>query len=557
MQLYTKILLGMLLGVVLGFLVGPNSPLLPQDGVRLLPKTAIVAAPEDASAPAPMSSGVRSATILEQRRVGPEEEWLQVEWRLTSRQLLKLERDREDGAAETALDPNARHVGWVRRVEPSVTTYSRIGQTLVDSTEWLGRLFLAMIRMVVVPLVFFSLTVGVASLGDLRKLGRLGGRTIGLFFGTTFVALVLGLGLANVFRPGSFMSPDDRARLLASYAGDATAKISDAAEAPTLVDQLIGIVPSNPIGALAAGDMLQIIFFAVMFGVALTMLDARRSKPVVQLLDNCNEAMVMLVHVAMMLAPVGVAALLFKVVGSTGLSVLMALLAYSGLVLLGLLLHLTLTYGGLVTFLARLPFIGFLRALRPALMLAFSTSSSSATLPITKECVEENIGVSNEISSFVLPLGATVNMDGTALYQGIAALFIAQIYTMDLSVADQLSIVVSATLASVGAAGVPGAGMITLAMVLTAVGVPLEGLALVLGVDRLLDMFRTATNVTGDATATVVMARLEGDTLQLLDPSEDRARPDRGFEGRLDRGAAPVRPDELDREPHDVAERAP
>ncbi|MCA9716870.1 MAG: dicarboxylate/amino acid:cation symporter, partial [Myxococcales bacterium] len=290
----------------------------------------------------------------------------------------------------------------------------------------------------------------------------------------------------------------------------------------------------------------QIIFFAVMFGVALTMLDARRSKPVVQLLDNCNEAMVMLVHVAMALAPVGVAALLFKVVGSTGLSVLLALLAYSGLVLLGLLLHLTLTYGGLVTLVARLPMLGFLRAMRPALMLAFSTSSSSATLPITKECVEENIGVSNEISSFVLPLGATVNMDGTALYQGVAALFIAQIYAMDLTLGDQLSIVVSATLASVGAAGVPGAGMITLAMVLTAVGVPLEGLALVLGVDRLLDMFRTATNVVGDATASVVMARLEGEPMRLLEPGEDRANPRRGFEGRLDHDARAVHPDDFE-----------
>ena len=335
-----------------------------------------------------------------------------------------------------------------------MTTYSQLGQTLVDSTEWLGLLFLALIRMVVVPLVFFSLTVGVASLGDLRKLGRLGGRTIGLFFSTTIVSLIIGLGLANVFRPGAAMDAGDRARLLASYAGAASDKIDDAAAAPGMLEQLIGIVPSNPIGALADGDMLQIIFFAVMFGVALTMLDARRSKPVVQLLDNCNEAMVMLVHVAMALAPVGVAALLFKVVGSTGLSVLLALLAYSGLVLLGLLLHLTLTYGGLVTLVARLPMLGFLRAMRPALMLAFSTSSSSATLPITKECVEENIGVSNEISSFVLPLGATVNMDGTALYQGVAALFIAQIYAMDLTLGDQLSIVVSATLASVGLARV-------------------------------------------------------------------------------------------------------
>ena len=213
---------------------------------------------------------------------------------------------------------------------------------------------------------------------------------------------------------------------------------------------------------------------------------------------------------------------------------------------MGLLIHLAVTYGTVVTFGARLSYPRFLLAMRPAIMLAFSTSSSSATLPVTKECVEDNIGASPEISSFVLPLGATVNMDGTALYQGVAAIFIAQIYGMDLTIADQLTIVTSATLASVGAAGVPGAGMITLAMVLTAIGVPTEGLALVLGVDRLLDMFRTATNVVGDSTATVWMARLEGNDLQFLDPGADRADPKHGFEGRLEGGPHPVRPEDAE-----------
>jgi Na+/H+-dicarboxylate symporter len=292
--------------------------------------------------------------------------------------------------------------------------------------------------------------------------------------------------------------------------------------------------------------MLQIIFFALMLGIALTFMSARKSKPVVDLFDRLNEAMVMLVHIVMKLAPYGVAALLFKVIGSTGATVLLALSVYGLVVLAGLALHLTLTYGTVVRFGAGLPFWSFLKAIRPAQMLGFSTSSSSATLPVTKECAEDNLGVSPEVSSFVLPLGATINMDGTALYQGVAAIFIAQMYDMQLGFVDQVTIIVSATLASVGAAGVPGAGMITLAMVLTAVGVPTEGIALVLGVDRLLDMFRTATNLTGDSTCAVLMAKLEGEKLHILSEEEDEADPRHGFEKRLAGGpkAVHAEPDE-------------
>jgi Na+/H+-dicarboxylate symporter len=228
-----------------------------------------------------------------------------------------------------------------------------------------------------------------------------------------------------------------------------------------------------------------------------------------------NEAFVVMVHLAMLLAPFGVAALLFKVVGTTGLSVLAALSAYCLVVSVGLLVQLFVVYGGIVQLVGRVSFVRFLRALRPALLMAFSTSSSSATLPVSMQAVEENLGVSKQITSFVLPLGATVNMDGTALYQGVATVFVAQIYGIELTVAQQLTVVVMATLASVGAAGVPGAGMITLTMVLTAVGVPVEGLALVLGVDRLLDMLRTTVNVVGDCVAAVVLARLEGEPLRI------------------------------------------
>ena len=421
---------------------------------------------------------------------------------------------------------------------------AQLGEQLILWTEWIGLLFLRLIKMVVVPLVFFSLVVGVASLGDFRKLGRIGGRTIGYFMGTTVAALIIGLTLANLVGPGKLVGQEDRELLLASYQDSAASKIESAANAPGLIEQLVGMVPTNPLTALASGNMLQIITFALLLGVALTFMPGERSKPVVDLFDRLNDAMIILVHMAMALAPYGVAALLFKVVGTTGISVLFALGAYTMVVVVGLVAHLFLVYGSVVRFAVKLPFLGFLGALREPLLVAFSTSSSSATLPVTKEACEQNIRVSPQMTSFVLPLGATVNMDGTALYQGVAAVFIAQIYGMDLTLGDQAQVVLSATLASIGAAGVPGAGMITLVLVLTAIGVPAEGVALILGVDRLLDMFRTMVNVTGDSTATALMASLEGENLRILSDAEDQADPDHGFEGRLDREpkAVPTEP---------------
>ena len=538
MQLYTKILIGMAVGVVLGIFLGPASFLLPASGVQRSADARVVSTP-GGEEEVVLARGMDNARIVEVRDGA--EAWLQIEWTLRARDLLKL----QEGGGKVAGTARAgqKVQGWVLESFPEVRRYSPLGQTMVDLVEWVGRLFLALIKMVVVPLVFCSLVVGVASLGDFRKLGRLGGRTVLYFTATTVLALVVGMGLANIIKPGHMMSEEDRTVLLASYSGEATDTVKDAAEAPSVVDQIISIVPENPLAALAKGEMLQIIFFAIMLGIALTLMPGRRSQLVVNLLDRLNDAMVMLVHVVMKLAPYGVAALLFKVVGTTGTSVLLALGAYGAVVLAGLAVHLLLVYGTVVKFGARLPLAGFLRALRPAQLLAFSTSSSSATLPVTKECCEENVGVSPEVSSFVLPLGATVNMDGTALYQGVAALFIAQIYGMDLGLAEQVTVVVSATLASVGAAGVPGAGMVTLAMVLTQIGVPTEGLALILGLDRLLDMFRSSVNVTGDASATAFMARLEGEKLTLLSPESDALDPDHGFERDVGKGEHPVKPE--------------
>jgi Na+/H+-dicarboxylate symporter len=520
MQLYTKILIGMALGVVLGFLIGPNSSLLPQGGVILGGKAQIVTA-EQGTEVVPQAMGIGRAKLLEQKG-----EWMHIEWSLKAKDVVKLEAKGIKG------EKGQKFTGWVVENPANARPYSLIGQSLVDGTEWLGRLFLAMIKMVVVPLVFFSLILGIASLGDFRKLGRMGGITLGFFTATTSFALTIGLILTNLIKPGNLMSEADRAMLLGSF--DSSNVTSAAADSPSLVDQIVAIVPSNPFNALANADMLQAIFFATMVGIALTLLDQTKSRLAIDLCDAVNEAMVVLVHIAMKLAPIGVAALLFQVVGTTGLSVLVALAAYGGVVLLGLLGHICLVYLPVVKFGAKLPFIPFLGAIRAALILAFSTSSSSATLPVTMRAVEDNLDVTNEVSSFVLPIGATVNMDGTALYQGVAAIFIAQIYGIDLTFGDQATIVVSATMASIGAAGVPGAGMLTLAMVLAAVGVPVQGVALVIGVDRVLDMFRTATNVIGDSTATVLVARIQGDDLKIVSPDEDAADPKHGIEGVLD-----------------------
>jgi Na+/H+-dicarboxylate symporter len=486
-KLYTKILIGMLIGLLAGVLVGPQGAVVPRDVLYVGTQVIMTSDAPDA-APAPHCEDV------ERTRVQREE-------------------------SKGAFVESEACKGWVPLDGKDVTQRraSSIGESLVASTYWVGRLFLALLKMIVVPLVFCSLTLGVSSLGDPAKLGRLGARTLGMFLCTTVAALIIGVSLANLIGPGHYLDAADRARLLATFGADAAGKAAKATTSTGGWDQLIALVPTNPAAAIASDpvQMLPIIAFAILFGVALTRIDAAPRDAVRGVLRGIDDAMVVLVDAIMFLAPYGVAALLFKVAGTTGATVLTALLVYSLVVVLGLLTHLTLVYGGLLRFVARLPMLPFLQALRPALLTAFSTSSSSATLPVTKRCVERGVGVREETSSFVLPLGATVNMDGTALYQGIAAVFIAQIYGMDLTLAQQATVVVSATAASIGAAGVPGAGMITLTMVLTTIGVPLEGLALVLGVDRILDMFRTTVNVVGDSTVAASVARLEGETLEI------------------------------------------
>jgi Na+/H+-dicarboxylate symporter len=379
-----------------------------------------------------------------------------------------------------------------------------------EAIKPVGDIFIRLIWMIVVPLVFASIFVGTTSLGDLRKLGRIGGKTILYYLATTAIAITIGLGVANIAKPGTGLNPEVKAQLLQSYEGEAMKDLSLAKQAPRVVDVLTGIVPKNPIGSLAAGDMLQIIFFAIMLGIAATMIPAGKGKVLIDFFDALSDAMTRLVHIVMKVAPLGVLVLIAAVVGQFGAKILLNLLKYGLVVVAGLAIHMGVIYSLSVRTFARMNPLVFFRTMRPVQIIAFTTSSSSATLPVTMEVAEEGLGVPKNVASFVLPLGATINMDGTALYQGVAAVFIAQVYGIPLTVPGQLTIVLMATLASVATAGVPSVGIITLTMVLTSIGIPLEGIALILGVDRILDMCRTVVNVTGDASAAVMVAATEG-----------------------------------------------
>jgi len=375
----------------------------------------------------------------------------------------------------------------------------------------IGSAFIRLISMVVVPLVFASLLVGTASLNDIRKLGRIGIKTVAYYLCTTIIAISIGLLLANTFRPGAGLSEDARTNLIQSGGEEAGAQIETTLKKPTITDILLNIIPTNPVKSFAEGKMLQIIFLALTTGICLSLTPTKRSQPVINFFEGVNEVVIKMVHIIMKLAPYGVFALISAVVADFGLGILFILLKYSLVVVVGLILHVTIVYSSAIKLFSKQRIGTFFRGIRPAQLIAFSSASSSATLPVTMECTEKNLGVPGQISSFALPLGATINMDGTALYQGVSAVFIAQVYGMGLTVPQQLTIVLTAVLASIGTAGTPMAGVITLAIVLKSIGVPLEGIAIIMGVERILDMCRSVVNVTGDASCAVVVASSEGE----------------------------------------------
>jgi len=359
----------------------------------------------------------------------------------------------------------------------------------------LGSLFIRAIKMLIVPLVFSSLVVGVTSMKDPKKMGRIGLKTIGLYLLTTAIAITIGLLVGLIIQPGQGLQFESVQRVAPQHA-------------PSIVDTFLSLIPQNPIEALASAKILQIIVFALVLGIAIT-LSGKKAEPLISVFDSLAEVMYKLTGMVMQLAPYGVFALMAWVAGKYGLSVLMPLIKVIIGVFIGCLIHALLTYNGLILLLTRLNSMNFFKGIVDAQMVAFTTTSSSGTLPVTISCAQKNLGVSKSISSFVLPLGATINMDGTALYQGVTALFVAQAYGIHLSISNYITIILTSTLASIGTAGVPGAGLIMLSLVLSSVGLPLDGLALVAGIDRILDMARTAINVTGDAMVSLLVAKSE------------------------------------------------
>ena len=359
-----------------------------------------------------------------------------------------------------------------------------------------GTLFIKLLKMMVVPLVFVSLFCGAAALKEPSQLGKLGGKTLILYLFTTAIALVLAITFAYLIKPGvGFEIPND----FEPYVGK---------QAPTFISVILGMVPDNPIEAFAKGKMLQIIVFSILLGLAATMA-GKAGQRVIDFFSDLNDVIMKLVHLIMELAPYAVFALIAKVFSELGFGAIKTLSGYFFTVLLVLFIHALVVYPVLLTTLARLnPFI-FLNKIKTAMVFAFGSASSNATIPVTMRTVTKRIGVKQKVAAFTIPFGATINMDGTAIMQGVATIFIANVYGIDLTLAQLGTVVLMATLASVGTAGVPGVGLLMLSGVLTQVGLPVEGIGLILGIDRLLDMTRTAVNVTGDAAVTCIVAKSE------------------------------------------------
>jgi len=390
------------------------------------------------------------------------------------------------------------------------------------TNDWIapfGKIFINLLKLIAVPLVLSSLITGVASLSDLKKLSRIGGKTITIYIATTAIAVTIGLISVNILEPGKTIPDDMKIKLQNTYQSAASGKLEAAQEVKerSVLQPIVDMVPSNFFSSASNNrNMLQVVFVAIIMGIALIQIPKDKARPVLDFMEGINDLVIKLVDNIMLMAPIGVFALIADTITSVAgnnlnnvLELLSALGFYMLAVIIGLLIQMFVTYTAVLKLFSNMSLKKFYQGIAPAQLLGFSTSSSGATLPVTMERCEEELGVSEEVSSFVLPLGATINMDGTALYQAVAAVFIAQTLGMDLTLGAQLTIVLTAVLASIGTAAVPGAGIIMLVIILEAIGVPSAGIALILGVDRILDMMRTVTNVTGDATVAVAVASSE------------------------------------------------
>ena len=374
----------------------------------------------------------------------------------------------------------------------------------------IGQIFLRMLFMVVMPLVFSSIALGVAGLGDLRKVGQVGGKAIGYFLGTTFIAAAFGLLAVSVVRPGDAVPDAVKTELMATYAGDAAAKIEAGQQGGFGINTFVNIVTRNPVKSAADFDMLGVIFFGLMFGAALTQMTRERAEPMIKVLEAINDAVTVIVGMAMKLAPYGVAGLIFGVTSKFGFALLKPLGAFVLVVLGALLFHMFVNLSLILRFVIGLSPRLFFSRVRGTLITAFSTSSSSATLPAALKTAEEGLGIPNRIAGFVLPLGSTMCMNGTAIFEGITVIFLCQAFGVDLSLGKMVIVVVMSVITAVGAAGVPGGSIPLLVGIIAMMGVPGEAIAIVLGVDRILDMTRTVVNVSGDLSATAFVAKSEG-----------------------------------------------
>jgi DAACS family dicarboxylate/amino acid:cation (Na+ or H+) symporter len=396
-----------------------------------------------------------------------------------------------------------------------------------------GQIFLRLIFMIVIPLIFAALTLGVAELGDLRRLGRIGAKTFAFAFGVTLISVTIGVLLVNVVRPGEGIDPEARQELVSSLVSpDARQRVEQAAEAKNVVDTLLDIIPRNPLEDAArafdasyrGGGLLAVMFFALIFGVALATADRQKTAGLVAAIEGLYEVVMRIIGFAMRLAPFGVAALIFTITARLGFDIIGVLAKYVGVVLAGLLLHQFGVYSLLVRLLARMNPVTFFRKIREVMIVAFSTSSSNATLPTALRVTEERLGVPRQISGFVLTLGSTGNQNGTALFEGVTVLFLAQFFGVDLNVGQQVQVVLMSILAGIGTAGVPGGSLPLIVLVLQSVGVPGEGIGVILGVDRFLDMCRTTVNVTGDIACAAYVTRSEGYELDtVIEPEEEMA----------------------------------
>ncbi len=375
----------------------------------------------------------------------------------------------------------------------------------------IGTIFLNLIKMLVVPIVFFSIALGVMGLGNPKELGRVGGKAIGYFMTTTAVAIIIALGLSLLIKPGTF----------GTFATDNLKYDQGNIPDTSLINTIVGMFPTNPITSMAEGNMLQIIVFSVFIGFGITFLGSKVST-LRSFIEQGNDLMTYLIGLVMKMAPLGAFALIASAVGAQGFDSLKAMGLYMGVVILALIVHSLLTYGSTVSLLGKMNPFFFFKKFAPVMLFAFSTSSSNATLPVAMQTAQRELKVPRSVSSFVQPLGATINMDGTAIMQGVATVFIAQVYDINLSPAQLATVVLTAVLASVGTAGVPGVGLVMLTMVLQSVNLPVEGIALIIGVDRLLDMMRTAVNITGDAACAVIVAKSEEGNLNEEEEEDER-----------------------------------